>query len=98
MAADADQIIIHSPDTDVLLISLCHQQSIDAKLYINPGSRLISVSAIESKLDADTCQALIGLHVFTGCDSVSAFRNKGKVKVTSLLPHHKQTFIASGST
>lgn len=31
------------------------------------------------------CEAIPGMHSFTGCDSVSAFPGKGKVKVLKLL-------------
>ena len=46
-------------------------------------------------------RALLGLHVFTGCDSVSAFVGKGKKKGFDLLRNsdsHQQTFGNLGST
>jgi len=36
------------------------------------------------------CKAVLGLHVFTGCDTVSAFRGKGKSKALLLLKEDKQ--------
>ena len=35
--------------------------------------------------DETFLKALIGLHAFTGCDSVSAFAGKGKIKAQKLL-------------
>ena len=45
---------------------------------------------IEQELAGDIdinkfCAALLGLHAFTGCDSVSAFTGKGKAKCYNLL-------------
>ena len=33
----------------------------------------------------DVCEALIGMHPFTGCDTVSAFGGQGKMKALKLL-------------
>ena len=35
------------------------------------------------------CQALIGMHAFTGYDTVSAFAGKGKAKALKMLTHSK---------
>ena len=35
------------------------------------------------------CQALIGMHAFTGCDTVSDFAGKGKAKALKMLTHSK---------
>lgn len=33
----------------------------------------------------DVCTALLGLHAWTGCDSVSAFSGQGKIKAVNLI-------------
>jgi len=35
------------------------------------------------------CQALIGMHALTGCDTVSAFADKGKAKALKMLINSK---------
>ena len=40
-------------------------------------------------LGEDVCQALVGLHVFTGCDTVSAFAGRGKLGAQKLLKDSK---------
>ena len=37
------------------------------------------------------CAALLGIHAFTGCDSTSAFKGKGKVKAIRL-PKKKENY------
>ena len=46
-------------------------------------------------LGVDVCTVLIGLHAFTGCDTVSAFAGKGKVgalKLTKRMDTYQQCF------
>ena len=42
----------------------------------------------------DVCKALIGLHAFTGCDTVSAFAGKGKAKAFQLLKSEDYVRVA----
>ena len=35
----------------------------------------------------DLCDTLLGSHAFTGCETISAFAGKGKVKGLQLLLH-----------
>ena len=55
-------------------------------------------SLISTKLAAaigeDVCKALIGLHAFTGCDTVSAFAGKGKAKAFKLLKSEDYVRVA----
>jgi len=57
---------------------------------------------VSKSLGIDICTALIGLHAFTGCDSVSAFAGKGKVSAYKLMrkqtikTKYQQTFISLG--
>ena len=60
---------IKSPDTDVIIEHV----------------RTIHVQSIKQHLGDAVTNALIGLHCFTGCDSVSAFYGKGKVKPFKLV-------------
>ena len=86
-----DKIVIHTPDTDVLLIALGLVTEIDCKLFMKTGvknkARIINLDGIKESLktkygiqDAnEASKALLGLHGFTGCDTISSFAGKGKV-------------------
>ena len=88
-AESFDALIIVSDDTDVLVISLGLSQQINAKIFIRRGSkariRLVDVSKLALALGADMCPALIGLHTWTGCDTLSALSGQGKLKAFKIL-------------
>lgn len=77
-------VLIKTPDTDVVIIaiSLAHHLSCDIYLLT---LKCISITAITDRLSQLLAMSLIGLHAFTGCDSVSAFYGKGKRSVYTLL-------------
>ena len=89
-AADAGHksVVIRSPDTDVAVIAIHHQNSINAALYFATGTkdkaRIFSITVICDKLGPALCNALVGLHCFSGCDSTSAFYGKGKRSVLTV--------------
>ena len=41
---------------------------------------IINITELGTKVGQEKCQAILGLHIFTGCDSISAFKGKGKTK------------------
>ena len=55
--------------------------------------RLIDISEINTKLNQEVCDALLGLDAFTGCDSLSAFLGKGKNKVSEILQKCPQLLV-----
>ena len=69
-AADFENVVIRSPDTDVFILLLGHNQAIQSNLYFDTGSgnqrRIINVSAVHSSLGLELCDALIAFHAFTG--------------------------------
>ena len=75
-------IIVKSPDAHVAAIGCSLADQIPAELIWPSGSRLrqryVSLSEIASALGPGVCEALPGMHAFTGCDSTSAFAGKGK--------------------
>lgn len=97
-ATTSTDIIIVSPDTDVLVIGVSLQPLITAHLYFHTGKganlRTLDIQAIHTTLGDDFSKSLIGLHCFTGCDSVSAFYGKGKKKAFNLLLKDKSLCIA----
>ena len=95
------ELVVHTPDTDVLVLCLGHSSVIGGTIYFHTGvgdkERTISIPEIKEKLlfqlgnsdmtvsIDDFCRALIGFHAFTGCDSVSAFAGKSKKRPFKLL-------------
>ena len=81
----------------MILLALC--LDIDADQYMLTGvknsRRIIDISAVSDDIDRSMnlsgCEegvllkALLGYHCFTGCDSISAFAGRGKIKLLSIL-------------
>ena len=84
-AADAGSkaVIITAEDTDVLVLELAYCKDIPCFLYQKCGTqnrtRFIDIAKLNNKIGDSTCKALVGLHAFTGCDTVSAFSGRGKL-------------------
>ena len=70
-------VIIKSPDTDVLLIALNACLGTDADILfetgIGTGKRIFSLTKIRHCLGDQWCRSLIGLHAFTGLFSLLKF-------------------------
>lgn len=93
----AQNVLIHTPDTDVLLIAINASIQISANLYIRTGTgnnvRIISVEKVKRSMmqrynlhDIELfSKSLLSLHAFTGCDTVSAFSGKGKLKPLKIM-------------
>ena len=61
--------------------------------------RYISISKVSAALGHDVCASLLGLHSFTGCNTVSAFSGRGKFAALKLLmthDHFREVFIKLG--
>ena len=58
--------------------------SLDCSLYLQSTDGRQAYSA-NINLGPIMCSALLGLHCFTGCDSVGAFKRKGEKKTFQLL-------------
>ena len=70
-------VIIKSPDTDVLLIALNACLGTDADILfetgIGTGKQIFSLTNIRHCLGDQWCRSLIGLHAFTGLFSLLKF-------------------------
>jgi len=73
-------IVVHSPDTDVVILLLHYSCQIACRLMFYTGSgnnrRTLDVHKFARALDF--CTALPAFHAFTGCDTTSAFVRKCK--------------------
>ncbi len=86
-------VIVTAEDTDVMIICLAFSRNIQCSLYQKCGTknrtRFIDITKLSNFLGSDISEALIGLHAFTGCDTVSAFAGHGKLKALKLLKKNK---------
>ena len=87
--------MICSEDTDVFIMSVAFADEIASSLYIKCGGRnrtkIINVNRVANAFGRDVCTAVIGMHAYTGCDSVSAFAGRGKAQALKLVISEKQT-------
>ena len=85
---DHEAIIVVSEDTDVIILALAFFRQ-TGKLYVRCGSqariRYIDISKLGTSLGEEICEGLLGMHAFTGCDSVSAFGGRGKLSAFKLI-------------
>jgi len=98
-------VVITAEDTDILVISIAFFHTIHCQLYHRVGTQTrrtyIDIAKVAGSLGEEMCTALIGLHAFTGCDSVSAFAGKGKVrglKLTKSVAAYRECFTELGQT
>jgi 5'-3' exonuclease len=52
--------------------------------------RLIDITKLAQQYQQELCTALLGLHAFTRCDTMSAFKGIGKVKAIKTLQKSPQ--------
>ena len=97
---------VRSPDSDIFFILLYYAERLSGlELLFETGRgnkrRCISITQVGSLLTPALCDALLGLHAYTGCDSTSAFKGKGKVKAIKLVEKKqgfKHVFARVGET
>ena len=93
-------LICITEETDVFIICLGLCQDVNSNIFIRCGSkssvRLVDITKLAAALGRDVCTALLGLHPWTGCDTISAFAGQGKLKSSILL--REQEFIDAFAT
>ena len=87
-------VVLCAEDTDVLVMSLAVHDKIATPLFQRCATsnrvRVWDLGDIRASEGTDLCKALIGLHAFTGCDSVSALAGKGKASALKILRSNKE--------
>jgi hypothetical protein len=82
-------VVVKTPDTDVFIIGVSLAKKLPCRVLLHTGKganlRTLDLDTIHEVLGSELSTALIGLHCFTGCDSVSALYGKGKKKALKLL-------------
>lgn len=93
-------VLIKSMDTDVYVLCLAFSAQI-GQLFLLTGtgnkSRIVNISVLATHLGTAVCNALIGIHIFSGCDSVSSFHGKGKRKAFLIAKERPEYLEAFGT-
>ena len=81
------RVIIDSPDTHVVVISLCHYvtnlsllDSIWFKTGTSNEKQFIPIHSLTSEYRSSICSLLPAIHAISGCDTISNFSRIGKKK------------------
>ena len=98
--------VIRSPDTDILLILLYYAPKFHPLVVLfdtgkGANRRVINVTDLAEELGPAYCEALLGLHCFTGEDCNCAFKGQGKLKPLKKMlkmPRYQETFRALGNS
>ena len=84
-------------------MSLTYCYNIGVSLFQKCGTRtrtrLVDIVKIAASVGVYVCSALIGMHAYTGCDTVSALAVKGKASALKLLTINREiqdTFLQLG--
>jgi len=85
------RIVIQSPDTDVVVLSVAHFQDLPChELWIKTGTRdkqrFIPIHSIHLSLGSTLAKSLLPFHALTGCDSTSSFSGIGKKRPGNYYP------------
>jgi len=74
-------IVIVAYDTDVRRLAIAFSDHISIPIFQKCASQTrtiyINLTAVSQNIEYSLSKALLGLHGFTGCDTVSAFARKG---------------------
>ena len=93
-AENYPSVVCVTDDTDVFVICLGFSKFINCKLFIRRGPksrvRLVDISKLAAALGDKICSALLGLHSWTGCDTVSALAGQGKLKALKLVSQNEK--------
>ena len=88
-------VVICSENTDVFIMYLAFHDKIGVPLFQKCGTRtrtrLVDIMKVAATVGIDVCRALIGMHAYTGCDTVSAFAGKGKTSALTLMTSNRET-------
>ena len=98
-------VVIVSEDTYVMILCVGYCKKINCLLYQKCGTqnqtRYMNISNLAQLLGDNRCDALAGIHAFTGCDSVSAFAGQGKLGAPKLVRGNsafKESFKSMGTS
>ena len=74
----------------------------NSNIFIRRGSkssvRLVDITKLAAALGRDVCTALLGLHPWTGCDTITEFAGQGKLKALTKILLREKKFIDAFAT
>lgn len=80
---------VRSPDCDIFFILLLYVHELTVTVLFETGTgnkkKLINITELAEDFTGEYATSLTALHVFTKCDTTSAFKGIGKVKPIKLL-------------
>ena len=93
-----NSVFICSEDTDVFIMSLEFSNEISGFLFKNSGNRIrtkvVDITKVAASLGPEVCKGVLGIHAFTGCNTVSVFAGMGKAQALKMLKClYGQTFF-----
>ncbi|KAJ8403211.1 hypothetical protein AAFF_G00354280 [Aldrovandia affinis] len=99
-------VVVTVDDTDVLLLCLAFSSAdISCPLFQNCGTknrvRYLDITKLRQAPGDCVCNALIGMHAYTGCDTLSAFAGRGKLRALKLImrsEHFQEVFRKLGQS
>ena len=95
-------VIVIAEDTYVRELCFCYNRDIPCSIYQKCETKKPHTAhRLASSLGDSICDALIGLHAFTGCDTVSALTGRGKLGALTLMKKdstHQETFSQLGQS
>ena len=66
-------MIVASEDTDVFILCVSLKHLIPSSICFKCGTQT------RVRLGQNLCSSLLGMHAYTGCDTVTAFAGRGKI-------------------
>ena len=94
--------IVTTEDTDVMVLCLAFQKDIPCPIYQKCGTqnrtRFVDITKLAWSLGETVCDSLIGLHPFTGYDTLSAFASRGTMSALKLMKRnisYHEAFLSS---
>ena len=82
-------VVVATDDTDVLVLCLAFSSDISCGIFQKCGTknqvRYLDITKLRQGLGDGVCNALIGMHTYTGCTTVSAFAGHGKLRALKLI-------------
>ena len=97
-------VVATADDTDVMVICLAFSPDIACPLFQKCGTknrvRYIDINQLRHGLGDGVCNSRIGMHAYTGCDTVSAFAGRGKLGALKLMrsEHCQEMFRELGQS
>ena len=78
------QCMIHTPDSDIFHLLMYYAHTFNMKSFLATGVKdkwkIINISESADDYGSEFCEAILGLHVYTGEDTNCAFKGKGKLR------------------